>query len=92
MQTILQWIYNDKNSHPIRFFAELSAWLVSISCSLSMAATMPNPPLDIIYPLWISASATYACCAWSRKSFGMLANYSLLATIDVAGYLHLIYS
>ena len=81
----LKWIKNDFHSHPVRFSIELIAWAMSISCSLILAVTVPNPPLAILYPLWVGGSALYAWAAWTRKSFGMLVNYLLLTTIDVVG-------
>ena len=69
---------------------EVLAWAVSIGCSITMAATVPNPPLVVLYPIWIAGCAMYAWAAWSRKSFGMLANYILLVTIDTVGLLRMI--
>lgn len=82
---IFEWIRDDYKNHPIRFCVELLAWAVSIGCSLTMAFTVPNPPLLYLYPVWISGCAMYAWAAWSRQSFGMLANYILLTTIDSVG-------
>ena len=81
----LQWIKDDYRSHPIRFIFELLAWTISIGCSLTMAITVPNPPLLTLYPVWISGCAIYAWAAYTRKSFGMLANYILLTSIDTVG-------
>jgi hypothetical protein len=39
--------------------------------------------------LYALALAMYAWAAYSRKSFGMLANYLLLATIDSVGLLRM---
>jgi len=50
-----------------------------------MAATVPNPPLLVLYPVWITGCALYAWAAYTRKSFGMLANYILLTAIDTIG-------
>jgi hypothetical protein len=86
---IVKWIRNDYNSHPLRFFVELTAWVLSISCSITMALTVPYPPLPILYPIWISGCALYAWAAFSRKSFGMLANYMLLVTIDIIGLIRM---
>ena len=69
---------------------EVLAWAVSIGCSITMAATVPNPPLVVLYPIWIAGCAMYAWAAWSRKSFGMLANYILLVSIDTVGLLSMI--
>ena len=86
----IQWIRDDFKSHPIRFTIELIAWAMSISCSLILAITVPNPPLLILYPLWVGGSALYAWAAWTRKSFGMLANYILLTSIDTFGLIRMI--
>jgi len=82
---ILQWIKNDYRTYPFRFVVEVVAWAVSIGCSITMAATVPNPPLIFMYPVWICGCAMYAWASFSRKSFGMLANYLLLVTIDTIG-------
>ena len=79
------WIKDDFKSHRIRFCVELLAWAISIGCSITMAVTVPNPPLLALYPVWIAGCALYAWAAWTRKSFGMLANYLLLVTIDSVG-------
>jgi hypothetical protein len=85
----LQWIKDDWNSNRVRFFVELLAWAVSIGCSLTMAITVPNPPLLALYPIWISGCAMYAWASYTRKSFGMLANYLLLVTIDFVGLIRM---
>ncbi len=87
---IVDWIRNDFKSHPVRFAVELLAWAVSIGCSITMAITVPNPPLLALYPVWISGCAMYAWAAWTRKSFGMLANYILLTTIDTVGLIRML--
>jgi len=79
------WIKDDWESHKTRFIVELFAWAISIGCSITMALTVPNPPLLILYPIWITGCAMYAWAAYTRKSFGMLANYILLTTIDTIG-------
>ena len=84
------WIKDDFKSHPIRFVIELLAWAISIGCSITMAVTVPNPPLLILYPIWVSGCGIYAWCAWTRRSFGMLANYILLTTIDAVGLIRML--
>ena len=86
----LQWIKDDFRSHPLRFFIELLAWAVSIGCSITMAVTVPNPPLLALYPVWISGCAMYAWASYTRKSFGMLANYILLTSIDTFGLIRML--
>lgn len=89
---IFKWIQEDWVSNRVRFAIEVVAWAISIGCSLTMALTVPNPPLFYIYPLWIAGCAMYAWAAWTRKSFGMLANYLLLTTIDTVGLIRLFYN
>jgi len=86
----IDWIRDDWNSHPFRFAVELMAWAISIGCSITMAATVPTPPLLILYPIWIAGCAMYAWAAYTRKSVGMLANYILLVTIDAIGLIRMI--
>jgi len=85
-----KWIKDDWNSHPLRFIVELLAWGISIGCSITMALTVPTPPLLILYPIWITGCAMYAWAAYTRKSFGMLANYILLTTIDTIGLIRML--
>ena len=85
-----EWIKDDWNSNKWRFIVELLAWAISIGCSITMALTVPNPPLLTLYPIWISGCAMYAWAAYTRRSFGMLANYILLTTIDTIGLLRML--
>jgi len=91
LRPTFEWIKDDFNSHPVRFAIELLAWGISIGCSITMAATVPTPPLIILYPIWIIGCALYAWAAYTRKSFGMLANYLLLTTIDTVGLIRMVF-
>ncbi len=84
------WIRDDFKSNRIRFVVELLAWAISIGCSITMALTVPTPPLLTLYPIWIFGCALYAWAAWTRRSFGMLANYLLLTTIDTVGLVRML--
>jgi hypothetical protein len=86
----LQWIKDDWDSNPFRFVVEVIAWAISIGCSIAMALTVPTPPLLILYPIWILGCALYGWAAYTRKSFGMLANYVLLTTIDTVGLIRML--
>lgn len=87
---IFNWVRDDYRSYPVRFFIEFIAWGISIGNSIAMALTVPNPPLLVLYPIWIVGCSLYAWAAYSRKSFGMLANYLLLTTIDSIGLLRML--
>jgi hypothetical protein len=86
----LRWIRDDFKSNRVRFAIELLAWAISIGCSITMALTVPNPPLLALYPVWIAGCAMYAWAAYTRKSVGMLANYLLLVTIDIVGLIRML--
>ncbi len=90
LKPTFDWIRDDFKSSPIRFAVELIAWAISIGCSITMAVTVPTPPLLALYPIWIAGCAMYAWAAWTRRSFGMLANYVLLTTIDTVGLVRML--
>lgn len=90
LRPTLDWIREDYRSQPLRFCLEVLAWAMSIGCALVMAATVPDPPLIWIYPWFIMGCVIYAWAAWTRRSFGMLANYMLLTTIDAIGLIRMI--
>ncbi len=92
LKPTFDWIRDDWRSNPFRFMVEIIAWAISIGCSITMALTVPNPPLLVLYPVWILGCALYAWAAYTRKSFGMLANYILLTTIDTVGLVRMLSS
>lgn len=87
---IYSWAKRDYQEWPFRFYIEVLAWVVSIGSSITMALTVPNPPLIFMYPVWIAGCCMYAWASWTRGSFGMLANYCLLVTIDIIGLARMI--
>ena len=92
LKPTFDWIKDDWRSNKWRFIIELLAWAISVGCSITMAVTVPNPPLLALYPVWISGCAMYAWAAYTRKSFGMLANYILLTSIDTIGLIRMLMS
>jgi hypothetical protein len=90
LKPTFDWIKDDYRSNRFRFVAELLAWIISIGCSITMALTVPNPPLLALYPVWITGCAIYAWASYTRKSFGMLANYLLLVAIDMLGLIRML--
>ena len=87
---IYNYIKDDYTTNPLRFIVEVTAWAISVGCSVTMALTVPQPPLLILYPIWITGCAMYAWAAYTRKSFGMIANYVLLVTIDSVGLVRML--
>ena len=86
----LEWIKSDWERNRFRFIVEVVAWAISIGCAITMAVTVPNPPLITLYPIWIIGCSLYAWAAWTRRSFGMLANYMLLVAIDTTGLIRML--
>jgi hypothetical protein len=87
---VYKWAEKDYREWPLRFYLELVAWAISIGCSFIMAVTVPSPPLLLLYPVWIGGCAIYGWAAWTRSSFGMLANYILLVSIDSVGLIRML--
>ena len=90
LKPTFDWIRDDYRTNPLRFYIEVAAWAVSIGCAITMALTVPIPPLLVLYPIWITGCAMYAWASYTRKSFGMLANYILLTTIDSIGLIRML--
>ena len=87
---IFKWAQRDYREWPLRFCIEILAWAISIGCSITMALTVPTPPLLMLYPVWIAGCAMYGWAAWTRGSFGMVANYLLLVSIDFIGLINML--
>jgi hypothetical protein len=85
LHSVVNWIRNDWNSNPIRFVVELLAWAMSIGAAVLFALTVPSVPFVLYLCITITGCAMYAWAAWTRQSFGMLANYILLTMIDSVG-------
>lgn len=89
-KNIVAWIVNDYREYPLRCILEVTAWILSIVCSVILALTIPNAPFIILYPLFITQCTIFAWAAWTRKSSGMLGNYILLVTIDTIALIRLL--
>jgi hypothetical protein len=87
---VFRWAQRDFKEWPLRFVLEITAWAMSIACSITMALTVPTPPFLILYPLFIAQCAIFGWAAWTRRSTGMVANYLLLVTIDSIALIRLL--
>jgi hypothetical protein len=85
LHSVVNWIRSDFESHPIRFVVELLAWAMSIGAAVLFALTVPSVPFVLYLCITITGCAMYTWAAWTRQSFGMLANYILLTMIDSVG-------
>lgn len=90
ISNIYNWAKGDFKEWPARFVLEITAWLMSLGCSLTLAAGATDPLFIWLYPIFITQCAIFGWAAWTRKSTGMVANYLLLVTIDLIGYIRLI--
>ena len=82
IQATWQFIRRDHAEWPLRFWLEVFAWSLSIGAAVLFAMTVPDVPFFPYLLMTITGSAVYTWAAWTRGSFGMLANYILLTSID----------
>ena len=87
---IVEWISQDFKSNKVRCILEILAWFLSVTCSIVMMFTVPTPPFLILYPMFITQCMIFAWASYTRRSFGMLANYMLLSTIDLVALTRLV--
>lgn len=87
---LAHWVGDDYRSHPVRFCIEILAWFMSIGANVMFALTVPQVPFVLYLTITITGCALYAWAAWTRQSFGMLANYLLLTTVDTIGLLRIV--
>lgn len=85
-----QFIKRDWSSNPFRFFLEITAWVISIGCAITYAYTVPEIPFIPLYCAFITGCVIGAWCAYTRGSFGLFGNYTLLAVIDMTGLIKLL--
>jgi hypothetical protein len=87
---IIEWISQDFKSNKVRCILEILAWFLSVTCSVIMMITVPTPPFLILYPMFIAQCMIFTWASYTRRSFGMLANYMLLSTIDLVALTRLV--
>ena len=87
---LIEWIKRDYKEYKFRFVIELLAWVMSIGCCVLMAATVPNPPFLLLYPLFILQCSMLAWAAHTRNSTGIFANYLLIVIIDIIALIRLL--
>ena len=91
LKELLVFIKADWNSHPWRLAGECYNWFVSVVTAVIFAVTVPNVPLLMLYPLWLSGLIIMCFCARSRGSFGLLMGCLSMTVIDIIGYARLLY-
>lgn len=85
MQAVAKYIRNDWQSSPSRLIAEVFAWACSVVSAVMFAVTAPNIPIVPIYTIFMSGCIAAGWAAYTRGSFGLLANYFFIFTIDAIG-------
>jgi hypothetical protein len=85
-----QFIQRDHAAWPLRFWLEVFAWALSIGAAVLFAVTVPAVPFFLYLSMTVLGSAVYTWAAWTRGSFGMLANYVLLTSIDTVALIKLL--
>jgi len=87
---VYDFFVTDYRGNKLRFVSESIAWAISIGCAITMAATVPNPPLLILYPIWMTGCIIAAGCSYSRGSFWLFANYIIITLIDSVGLIRML--
>ena len=90
LYNIWDWIKEDWKIHPVRFCLEVACWINNLLIAIIFNSTVPNLPFLLLYPMWVGGSLTYAWCAWSRGSFGMLATYLMITVMDMYGWVKVV--
>jgi len=85
-----RYIQQDYQENGVRFFAEVFAWACSVISAIIFAATVPDIPVVPLYLIFISGCCSAAWTCWTRGSFGLLANYVFLITIDSIGLIRML--
>jgi len=85
LQNFINYVRNDWNSYPLRFCAEVFAWICSLVSAIMFALTVPNIPVVPLYIIFISGCCASGWACYTRRSFGLMANSIFLVTIDGIG-------
>jgi hypothetical protein len=87
VNSVVDYIREDWKESPLRCVLEILAWFMSLFCSITMMLTVPTPPFMLLYPIFITQCLIFAWASKTRGSIGMLANYTILVTIDTIALL-----
>ena len=88
----VNFIKRDWHSHPVRLCLEVFNWFLNVVVVVTFAATVPNVPFLVVYPLFFTCLSISIYSAWSRGSFGLLMTSSTIFIIDLFGYYRLLSS
>ena len=88
----VKFVQDDWTSNPTRLVLETVNWLANLAVALIFAFTVPDVPLDIVYPIFLVALMISIYSAVSRESFGLLMTSITIFIIDVIAYIRIISS
>lgn len=80
-----KYVVTDWQSSRSRLIAEVFAWACSVVSAVMFAVTAPHIPIVPIYSIFMSGCLAAGWAAYTRGSFGLLANYSFIFAIDAVG-------
>ena len=88
----ITYIQKDWEENHIRFLIEVYAWACSVISAIIFAVTVPNIPVVLLYSIFISGCVATIWTCYTRGSFGLVANYLCLVTIDSFGLIRFLLS
>ena len=87
----VNFVKTDWNSNPVRFVFETIGMSLGIVIAVLFAMTIPNVPLHIAYPIFMTGLLIGMYSAISRNSMGLFVNNLIMFIVDVYGYLKIIH-
>jgi len=90
IEKIKKYIIRDWKSNRVRLIFECIAMICNIGSAGTLAITVHNPNMFVVYGLFLTASTILIFCSYSRKSFGFLLLYILFVLIDGTGLIRLL--
>lgn len=86
ISNIKTYVQTDWKTNPVRLVLEMLNWILNIVSGVIIAATVPDTPLLVLYPIWFTCVGITLYSALTRGSTGIvLASISILL-IDVVGF------
>jgi|TARA_B110000467_G_scaffold164915_1_gene196629 hypothetical protein len=90
IKKIKNYIQKDWKSNRLRLIFECIAMICNIGSATTLAVTVHNPNMFVVYSLFLTASIILIFCSYSRKSFGFILLYILFVLIDSSGLIRLL--
>ena len=86
----VNFIKHDWYDNPLRLCLEVFNWFLNIIVVVTFAATVPDVPFLIVYPLFFVCLAISMYSAISRGSFGLFMTSLTIFLVDLVGYYRLL--